>query len=224
MIVYALKTTLRPTPERAALGAPCTGWVHESQPPWRVIVWESEDDAPHPPQCEVAIYTGTEATVRWNELTPKEPASMRLTPSMRMTLIYQAGPNERFAPDAFDAQVGKHVPVTANGVQVLGTVTEVKVVEDGSAVEMTVEIPGTSDGNWILNDARRGRIPAMSFHFHFRDASVERLEWNDPPVVPALPDEAGGEGGGGEVPSGGGPVDGGTGGGEAAQGAGGSGG
>lgn len=40
MTVYAVRTTRHPKPEYAAAGCPFTGWIHESDPPWRVLAAE----------------------------------------------------------------------------------------------------------------------------------------------------------------------------------------
>jgi hypothetical protein len=66
--LYAWRTALCPTSERAALGAPSTGWIHEGQPPWRVIVADSPDGLGQIVGCSVVEYTGDEDTVTLDEL------------------------------------------------------------------------------------------------------------------------------------------------------------
>jgi len=72
MTLYAWRTLLAPTPERAAAGCPRTGWVHEGEPPWRVIVFPDLESAQKGAGDgrEPALYTGAEDTVTWDELLP----------------------------------------------------------------------------------------------------------------------------------------------------------
>lgn len=72
MTLYAWKTTKPPTPERAALGCPTTGWIHEGSPPWRVIVFPDLATAEKSASDErvPAEYTGTEDTVAWADYIP----------------------------------------------------------------------------------------------------------------------------------------------------------
>lgn len=67
MVMYAMRGNRGPTPARAAMGCPNTGWVHEAQPPWRVITSTNPDHLPlghgADPDMWVAEYTGDEATV-----------------------------------------------------------------------------------------------------------------------------------------------------------------
>lgn len=65
---YAWATVLHPTPERAALGAPDTGWIHEGQPPWRVVVADEPSKLGKISGCAVVRYTGDEDTVTLEEL------------------------------------------------------------------------------------------------------------------------------------------------------------
>lgn len=93
MTLYAWKTTLPPTPERAARGCPKTGWVHDGEPPWRVIVFpdlasaqENEADG------RVAVeYTGTEDTVTWDERLPPPARSTARADADRLHYRDDAG-------------------------------------------------------------------------------------------------------------------------------------
>lgn len=74
---YAWRTTLRPTPERAALGAPCTGWIHEGHPPWRVIVADTPQGLGRIHDCVIVEYTGDEDTVTLDELRAERRVTAR---------------------------------------------------------------------------------------------------------------------------------------------------
>lgn len=52
-----------------------------------------------------------------------------------------AGPGNTFSPTAFDRQVGEAVTVQAATGDMEGTILAAEVVEDGAAVEVTVEVP-----------------------------------------------------------------------------------
>jgi hypothetical protein len=58
---------------------------------------------------------------------------------VRLVEGWYAGCGERFAQGCLDAQLGKRVPVTYEGVMVLGTVVAVEVAADGSWAEVAVE-------------------------------------------------------------------------------------
>lgn len=66
-----------------------------------------------------------------------------------MILTFQAGPGERFAPDAFASQVGQRVPITVRdqvGLEATlatyreGLVTEARVSADGSEAALTFKV------------------------------------------------------------------------------------
>jgi hypothetical protein len=58
-----------------------------------------------------------------------------------MTLRLRATRGERFAPDAFDDQLGNEIPLTISSRQVgLTRLIAAKVHEDGSAVDLTIEV------------------------------------------------------------------------------------
>lgn len=58
-----------------------------------------------------------------------------------MTLRLRASRGERFAPDAFDDQLGKEIPLTFSSRQLgLTRLIAAKVNEDGSVVDLTIEV------------------------------------------------------------------------------------
>lgn len=81
MTTYAWRTDRAPEPDKAAQGAPQTGWVHESHPPWRVIVSDDPlmDGFEMPGWVgRVAQYDGAEPTVTVDEWLPENfPSSSR---------------------------------------------------------------------------------------------------------------------------------------------------
>jgi hypothetical protein len=62
-LLYAWRTDRPPAPGCAAAGCPQTGWVHESAPPWRVIVSADRANLAPTASFEVVEYDGDEATV-----------------------------------------------------------------------------------------------------------------------------------------------------------------
>jgi hypothetical protein len=60
--------------------------------------------------------------------------------SFTLTIVKDAGPNERFAPQSWDSQVGKTVPVLIGDRTVPGTLIGAKVIDDGLSVELTLEV------------------------------------------------------------------------------------
>ncbi len=81
--------------------------------------------------------------------------------TMKVTTEQYAGPHTTFAPDAFDSQIGRTVPLTLDGETIdTATLTEAQVSEDGAYVEFTFDVPDrflTSDLTGIsldLGDAR----------------------------------------------------------------------
>ncbi|MFJ3826227.1 hypothetical protein [Streptomyces nodosus] len=61
---------------------------------------------------------------------------------MKMTVEQPAGDGERFAPDAFDSQVGQEVPVKTPDGTKTGRVTGARVAADGQSVEIELDVPG----------------------------------------------------------------------------------
>jgi hypothetical protein len=54
-----------------------------------------------------------------------------------------AGPESRFAPDAFDSQIGKTVPMNIEGQPIEGgcKILAVEVADDGTSATFTAEVP-----------------------------------------------------------------------------------
>lgn len=69
---------------------------------------------------------------------------------MEVTTVHQAGEHERFAPTAFDSQIGKVLQVPAGPDTSVGPENGVliaaKVSPDGSSVELTFNIPNPRTG------------------------------------------------------------------------------
>lgn len=55
-------------------------------------------------------------------------------------MIQRAGEHERFAPTAFDSQIGKTIPVNLDSGSTPGGLVAAKVSPDGQQVELTVEV------------------------------------------------------------------------------------
>jgi hypothetical protein len=61
---------------------------------------------------------------------------------MRFVIEQQAGPGNRFAPDAFASQIGKQIPVEVRpGERVQGAIRSADVSTDGTSARIQVEIP-----------------------------------------------------------------------------------
>lgn len=63
--------------------------------------------------------------------------------TQRLSYTQSSAPGERFAPDAFDGQIGKVVPMNIEGRPVEGgcTVVGASVADDGRSVQLTLEVP-----------------------------------------------------------------------------------
>lgn len=60
---------------------------------------------------------------------------------MRITVREHAEQNTRFAPGCFSSQVGKTMPLNVEGIPAgRATLVTAKVSDDGSSVELTLEI------------------------------------------------------------------------------------
>lgn len=56
--------------------------------------------------------------------------------------VQRAGDHQQFAPDAFDTQIGKTVPLNYEGHGTYNCkIVGAEVAEDGSQVTLTVELP-----------------------------------------------------------------------------------
>jgi len=77
-------------------------------------------------------------------------------------------PHARYAPDAFDENIGKEIPFTTEGYDELstGTIVDVKVHPDGCCAEFTIEIP---DG------------PLATFLQNLRDSNPDRFSLEENP-------------------------------------------
>jgi hypothetical protein len=80
---------------------------------------------------------------------------------MRMTLRQQAEPGCRFADGALAALVGGDVPVNLGSCRKRGIVIEARAVEDGAAMELTVEVP-EDDGVGAFERAFSPRLNRFS--------------------------------------------------------------
>lgn len=57
-------------------------------------------------------------------------------------VVQQAPEHHTFAPDVFDSQIGKTVPLAVEGRQIDNCkVVAAEVAEDGASVTLTVEVP-----------------------------------------------------------------------------------
>jgi hypothetical protein len=75
---------------------------------------------------------------------------------MRTTFSQPAPDGSEFAADAFDAQIGKEIPVNmGQSTRVLGRVLSAAVAPDGRSVEIDIDIPGVPEPTY----------PAGSFGF-----------------------------------------------------------
>ena len=63
--------------------------------------------------------------------------------TQRIKHTQSAGPGQVFAPDVFDSQVGKTVPMNIEGRPVEGgcKIVGADVSGDGSSVQLTLEVP-----------------------------------------------------------------------------------
>lgn len=63
--------------------------------------------------------------------------------TQRLSISQPAAPNERFAANAFDSQVGSTVPLRIEGSSeaAQATVVAAEVSDDGGAVTLTLEVP-----------------------------------------------------------------------------------
>ena len=59
----------------------------------------------------------------------------------RITIRLAADPDTVFAPTAFDHQLGHAIAVTTTIPGVEGKLVAAKVIEDGTAAELTLEVP-----------------------------------------------------------------------------------
>lgn len=62
--------------------------------------------------------------------------------TQRVDINQSAPSNVRFAPDVFDSQVGRTVPLRIEGsADAEAVVVDAKVAEDGTSVTLTLEVP-----------------------------------------------------------------------------------
>jgi hypothetical protein len=62
----------------------------------------------------------------------------------KLTFRQRAEPGTRFAPDAFESQLGKEIPLLINSHQNgVAHLLAAKVSEDGTEVELTIEVDTT---------------------------------------------------------------------------------
>ncbi len=59
---------------------------------------------------------------------------------MRITLRQQAEPGCVFAGDTLDANIGRTIPVNLGAHRAEGVIVAARVVDDGEAMEVTVEV------------------------------------------------------------------------------------
>jgi len=60
---------------------------------------------------------------------------------VRFSLNWPCQPNERFAPTAFDTQIGSTITVNTATGTVEGVLIGAAVTQDGSSVELTIDAP-----------------------------------------------------------------------------------
>lgn len=108
---------------------------------------------------------------------------------MRFSFRQSAGEFQRFAPDAFDSQVGRAVALTA-GVdsQRIGTarLVNAQVNADGSNVELTYEVADGSAACGFIEAGFRGSLGSGTFTAGPRGSTPRpggRLNLSLPPVV-----------------------------------------
>lgn len=97
---------------------------------------------------------------------------------MRIRFTMQAPDGERFAPTAFDSQIGKVVPVLGDAGVSRGTLLEAEVAADGASAELTVE-----------GDLRVPEQPGTDLSFSLRDEPVTDLAGLVPWLLALLDDE-----------------------------------
>lgn len=61
---------------------------------------------------------------------------------MKLTITQRAGEHMRFAPDAFDKNVGREIDVRQLGKTFKGVISSVEVTEKGDSVHITFEVEG----------------------------------------------------------------------------------
>ena len=77
---------------------------------------------------------------------------------MKIRFAMYAPEGDRFAPTAFDDQIGKVIPVLAEAGVTQGTLLAATVAKDGASAELTVE-----------GDLRLPTAPVTDFSFGFAD-------------------------------------------------------
>jgi phage head maturation protease len=82
--------------------------------------------------------------------------------AMRFTITQPAGPHEVFAADAFDAQVGKTIPVNISGRTVDGVLTAATVDADGRTAHLTIEV---ADGSPVAAAVDAPDLSRTSFGY-----------------------------------------------------------
>ena len=70
---------------------------------------------------------------------------------MRVTIRVPAGPNERYVDGAYDAQLGKQLPLRLENVIVSARLVGYKVERGGGAVDLTFVIWNDDDVNVSLS-------------------------------------------------------------------------
>jgi hypothetical protein len=85
-------------------------------------------------------------------------------------IAQQASPGERYAPAAFDAQVGTGIPLNLYGAKVAtATLTAADVSGDGTSVLLTLDLDDTENtrrgdlARTVLEMIRGGGLPSASF-------------------------------------------------------------
>lgn len=68
---------------------------------------------------------------------------------MKFTYTQLAGENTKFAPNAFDNQIGKEITVNGIGEPQRGVVVSAVVSDDGSSAEVTVQGEGWPFADWM---------------------------------------------------------------------------
>ena len=63
---------------------------------------------------------------------------------MKAKFVQHAPPGSVFSPDLFAEQIGREVPIAGTGMST--KITDAVVSEDGSEVELTVELPDDFPG------------------------------------------------------------------------------
>jgi len=98
---------------------------------------------------------------------------------MKLKIVQRAEPNERFAPTAFDGQIGKTIPLRIGERTTPCKLVAASVADDGLSVELTIETdePAALAEPGLFHSVGRG----MSIKFEPAPAEplrTDRTDWD----------------------------------------------